>query len=192
MTMERTEATDLGRLARRLADHRDRAFVDLVHAFHHGLYSGALRLTGNRQDAEEVTQEAFVRAYRALGRYPREQIESLRLEPWLWTITLNLCRNLARTKRRKPPPTTLERSPEPVSGDSPEASALDATDDAWQRRLGQLNDSVRHAVVLRHVVGMGYAEIAEALDRPVGTVKSDVHRGIAQLRTILTSEGAAP
>jgi RNA polymerase sigma-70 factor (ECF subfamily) len=188
--MDTRAAIDLPHLARRLAANRDEAFADLVKALQGPMYSGALRLTGSRQDAEEVTQEAFVRAYRALDRYPPEQIRELRLQPWLWTIALNLCRNLARSRQRKPTPTSLDRHPEPVSTDSTEAAALDAVDDAWQRRLAELSLPERTGVILRHVVGLGYSEIAAALDRPTGTVKSDVHRGIDKLRTILASEGA--
>lgn len=189
-TMDTKDSIDLERLAARLAVRRDDAFSDLVHALQDGLFTGALRLTGSRQDAEEVTQEAFVRAYRALGRYPSQQIRTLKLEPWLWTITLNLCRNLARSKRRKPRPALLERHQEPAAGGSTEGEALDAVDDAWQRRLATLPEPVRRAVILRHVVGLGYAEIAAALERPEGTVKSDVHRGVERLRTILAREGA--
>jgi RNA polymerase sigma factor (sigma-70 family) len=188
-TMESTEI-DLAELAGRLASSRDDAFPDLVEALHGPVFSGAFRLTHNRQDAEDVTQETFVRAYRALGRYPDDQVRGLRLRPWVWTIALNLCRNLARSRRRKPPPSPLDLAADPAASDSPESDALAVVDDSWQRRLDQLAEPVRIAVVLRHVVGLGYAEIAEALDRPVGTVKSDVHRGVDRLRTILATEGA--
>jgi RNA polymerase sigma-70 factor (ECF subfamily) len=62
--------------------------------------------------------------------------------------------------------------------------------EAWQRRLALLSTPMRKAVVLRHVVGMGYEEIALALDRPEGTVKADVHRGLDRLRTIMEKETA--
>ncbi len=190
MIMDTRDTVDLPQLARRLAVGRDEAFTDFVRALQGPMYSGALRLTGSPQDAEEVTQETFVRAYRALDRYPPEQIRDLRLQPWLWTIALNLCRNLARSKQRKPRPSPLDSHPEPMSSDSTEEDALDAVDDVWQRRLATLSPPVRTAVILRHVVGLGYQEIAEALDRPTGTVKSDVHRGVEKLRTIVASEGA--
>lgn len=185
-----TEADELEGLAHRLAASRDDAFPEFVRLLHGPVYSGALRLTGSPQDAEEVTQDAFVRAYAALGRYPSQQVRSLRLRPWLWTIALNLCRNRARTKSRRPQTSPLERHPDPTSAASTEDAALDAVDDTWQRRLAALPEPVRHAVVLRHIVGLPYGDIAAALDRPTGTVKSDVHRGIERLRQMLSTEGA--
>ncbi len=181
---------DLDTLAERLAADRDRAFPEFVRTLHGPVFSGALRLTGSRQDAEEVTQDAFVRAYRALERYPADQVRSLRLRPWLWTIALNLCRNRARTRSRRPQTAPLERHAEIADAASTEQLALDAVDDGWQRRLAALPEPMRDAVVLRHVVGLTYEEVAEALDRPAGTVKSDVHRGIERLRSALTKEGA--
>lgn len=180
---------DLDELAHRLAGDRDAAFPDFVRTLHGPVFSGALRLTGSYQDAEEVTQDAFVRAYGALGRYPATQVRQLQLRPWLWTIALNLCRNRARARARRPATSTLERHAEPVDDASTETTALDAVDGSWQRRLDALPDAMRAAVVLRHIVGLGYDEIALALDRPVGTVKSDVHRGIDRLRTALITEG---
>lgn len=184
-----SEPDDLEALAHRLAADRDHAFPELVRRLHAPIYSGALRLTGSRLDAEEVTQDAFMRAHRALGRYPSQQVRSLRLQPWLWTIALNVCRNRARSRSRRPQTSPLERSPELAADASTEAEALDAVDDQWQRRLADLPEAMRHAVILRHVVGLSYDEIAAAVDRPAGTVKSDVHRGIERLRAALATEG---
>ncbi len=178
-------------LAARLAVDRDAAFPDMVHFLTGSIFSGALRLTGNRHDAEEVTQEAFLRAYRALGRYPAQQTRELRLRAWMWTIALNLCRNHARTRSRRPAVMPLVSDDEHIAPESTEDDALDRVDDAWRVRLDALPEPVRAAVVLRHVVGLSYREIADAVGRPEGTVKSDVSRGIARLRTIMVDEGAA-
>ncbi len=80
-----------------LAADRDAAFPHLVRALIDGIYSGALRLTGSRADAEDVAQDAFLRAYRALGTYSPERIRELRLREWVWAIAANLCRNRARS-----------------------------------------------------------------------------------------------
>ena len=170
-----------------LAADRDAAFPHLVRALIDGVYSGALRLTGSRADAEDVAQEAFLRAYRALGTYPPERIRELRLREWVWAIAANLCRNRARSARRHPEgalrpgraqsptrPPAPRRRPWPP----PEAST-------WRALLARLPWAQRSAVVLRHVTGLSYSEVAAALDRPVGTVKADVHRGLQQLRTLL-------
>ena len=74
-------------------------FEAIVDDYQRRLYGFALRMTGNREDAEEIVQDAFVRAYRALGKMSPEQRADLRLQPWLYTITLNVTRNRLRGKR---------------------------------------------------------------------------------------------
>ena len=78
-----------------------------MRAFQDGLFSGLLRMVGNRADAEDLAQETFTRAYRSLRDFPPDRILALRLRGWLWTIALNLTRNRARTASRKPPPLEL-------------------------------------------------------------------------------------
>jgi RNA polymerase sigma-70 factor (ECF subfamily) len=174
-----------------LARDLDAAFPDLVRALQNGIYSGALRLTRHPQDAEDVTQEAFVRAYRALNGYDDERIRELRLRSWVWTIALNLCRNTARRKTRKPTTQLSFDRPDAVPG--PEEAALSQlASEEWDRRLARLSTPQRTAVVLRHVADLSYAEIAEATGRPIGTVKADAHRGIARLRAMTDEEGTRP
>ena len=166
-------------LCRRLAADLDSAFPDFVSAMSRDVYSGLRRLAGP-DDAEDLTQEAFIRAYRALHGYDRRRIENLRLRGWLWTIALNLGRNHARDRARRPVLVDLEtvasHDPEP-----PDSAA-------WDRRLAALPPVQRRAVVLRHVVGLGYDEIGEATDRPEATVRSDVHRGLEKLRKVMEAE----
>ena len=180
---------DTQTLTRTLATDLDGAFPDLVRMLQDDVYSGALRLTGNRADAEDVAQEAFVRAYRALGEYPPERIRRLKLRGWVWTIALNLCRNRARSHSRKPE-SALPAGLDPAEpGTGPEQAVLDLD---GAERLGALVAGLpwgqRQSVVLRHVVGLSYNEIAGLLDRPAGTVKSDVHRALARLRELLQPE----
>jgi RNA polymerase sigma-70 factor (ECF subfamily) len=172
-----------------LAADRDGAFPHLVRALIDGVYSGVLRLTGSRADAEDLTQEAFLRAYRALGAYPPERIRELRLREWVWTIAANLCRNRARSRQRHPevtlPAETAVADPAP----GPEERALAAAgSEALAAQLARLPWAQRSAVVLRHVTGLSYTEIAAALGRPTGTVKADVHRGLQHLRRCLEEE----
>ncbi|MCU0281422.1 MAG: RNA polymerase sigma factor [Acidimicrobiia bacterium] len=172
-----------------LAADRDAAFPHLVRALIDGVYSGALRLTGSRADAEDIAQEAFLRAYRALGTYEAERIRELRLREWVWTIAANLCRNRARSARRRPTealdPAAAASDPAP----GPEALAVATSGgECLAVQLARLPWAPRSAVVLRHVTGLSYAEVAAALGRPVGTVKADVHRGLQQLRTLLEEE----
>lgn len=185
-TMEQTED-----LVEGLATDLHGVFPKVVRSLQDGIFSGVLQMTRDRHDAEDVTQEAFIRAYRALEGYEPERIRALRLRPWVWTIALNLCRNRARAAARRGPVSPLFDQATDETG--PESEALDAAMlSEWRRRLGRLSGPQRTAVVLRHVVGLGYEEIAFATDRPEGTVKADVHRGIRRLRSILEEEEDMP
>src|SRR5262245_27628388 len=95
-------------LARRLARDLDSAFPALVEAHQDRLYTIALRLLGDGRDAEEVAQDALVRAFRAMAGYPRERIAELRLRPWLASIAVNLSRNRRRRADDRQPPGRLE------------------------------------------------------------------------------------
>ncbi len=176
-----------------LADDLDGSFEAVVVAHQDRLYSIALRMLGDPRDAEEATQDAFVRAYRAVSGYDRERIQAIRLRPWLATIVLNLCRNqLARRPgagRLRAPlsldaalPGDMEPRASDASGPAASASA-GAVADEWAVLLMTLPVAYRRAIVLRHVDGLSYPELAIALDRPEGTVKAQVHRGLALLRT---------
>jgi len=179
----------IGGLAAALADDRDAAFPRLVRALQDGVFAGALRLTGSRADAEEITQEAFVRAYRALGAYPDEQVRELRVREWVWTIALNLCRNRARGRARRPEDLGTESPPMPDPAPGPEQRALAAADrERLERHLARLPWATRASLVLRYVADLPYGEIAVALGRPVGTVRSDVHRGLRRLRQSMEEE----
>ncbi|HET7181936.1 MAG TPA: sigma-70 family RNA polymerase sigma factor [Candidatus Limnocylindrales bacterium] len=180
-------------LANRLARDVDAAFPDLVIAHQDRLYTIALRLLGDRRDAEEVAQDALVRAYRAIGGYPRERVVALRLRPWLASIAVNLARNRRRRFEDRQPPNQLEPMVDagfdPASDDGRGAPALAADRRETQRELASalllLSPAVRVAIVLRHVDGLSVAECAEALDRPEGTIKAQVHRGLKELRALL-------
>lgn len=170
-------------LCRRLAADLDAAFPDLVDALASDVYSGLRRLAG-ADDAQDLTQETFIRAYRALGEYDTVRIRSLRLRAWVWTIALNLGRNHARDRARRPTPVELE---DRFGVEDPEPADVAA----WDRRLRSLPPAQRRAVVLRHIVGLDYGEIAEATGRPPTTVRSDVHRGLERLRAALEGESWA-
>ncbi|MBI3748833.1 MAG: sigma-70 family RNA polymerase sigma factor [Chloroflexi bacterium] len=183
-----------GTLLTALADDLDGSFETLVLAHQDRLFSIALRVLGDRHEAEEAAQDAFVRAYRALGSYEPGRILELRLRPWLATIVLNLCRSrLARRAARAAvarPALSLDATElgtlEPRADEAAEpavAAARRDTRETWAALLLTLPPAYRTAVVLRHVDGLSYPEVATALDRPEGTVKAQVHRGLALLRT---------
>jgi len=178
-----TREIDLeGHLARDL----DSAFADLVTVYQDGLFGTALRLTGSRQDAEDLAQETLVRAYRALRGYPPQRIRALRLRGWLWTILLNLVRNRARSRKRRPPTTDIESAVVPPADSDVAAMAVATVEVA--RALTALDPADRELLVLRYVADLSVGEIAEATGRPQGTVKSHTHRSLARLRIILGEE----
>jgi RNA polymerase sigma factor (sigma-70 family) len=167
-------------------------FESIVDEFQRRLYGFALRMTGNREDAEEIVQDAFVRAYRALGKMSDEQRAELRLQPWLYTITLNVTRNRLRSK--KPTNVALDALADPdalLSGrgegpERPEAIVERGTDMALvEQALLSLPMHLRAAATLRFIEGRSHPEIAEILGQPIGTVKSHVHRAVRILRRIL-------
>ena len=184
-----TERALLADLARDL----DGSFEALVLAHQDRLYSIALRFIGDAQEAEEAAQDALVRAYRALAGYDAPRIRTMQLRPWLATIVLNLSRNRVTRRRGSPPGTLsfdLERPgatlPEPVADPAASpASVLDRRESErrWARLVAELPPVYRAPVVLRHVDGLSYPEVATVLGRPEGTVKAQVHRGLALLRT---------
>ena len=175
-------------LNRRLAADLDKAFPAFVGEMQSAVFNGARRWLPARQDAEDISQEVFVSAYRALQGYPADQIASLRLRPWLFTITLNLCRNHSRSRGRRPAQVALGDT-DRAGAEMTEADALEqlATDE-WRERLALLAPRQRDAIVLRLVVGLSYDEIGEVINRPAGTAKSDVYRGLERLRTMIPTE----
>jgi len=187
----RMSTIDIDTLPAALAADLEGVFPHLVRMVQDDVFSGALRMTGNRADAEDITQEALVRAYRALSGYPAARIRDLRVRGWVWTIAANLCRNRARSRARKPEAGLPDGMPIADTAPGPEqmVMALDGGE-RLAAQVATLPWAQREAVVLRHVVGLGYAEIAAALDRPVGTVKADVHRALAKLREMVQPEEA--
>ena len=179
-----------------LAEDLDGSFEELVTTYQDRLYSFALRLTGSREDAEEVAQDAFVRAYRALGTYPAERIRAMALRAWLYQITLNVTRNRYRGKKLKL--VSLDH-PLPGGGDAAweaaddEALRPDARYEQSRARtdiaslVAGLPERYRAPLILRYVEGLRLEEVARVLKQPVGTAKSNVHRGVNALREALVA-----
>jgi RNA polymerase sigma-70 factor (ECF subfamily) len=178
-------------LAAQLAVDVDGHFEDLVRTYQDRLYGFALRMLASRQDAEESTQDAFVRAYRALQRYPAERRREIHLRPWLYQIVLNVVRNRVRrqTLATVPVDGPVGDGLSAAVAEQPESRTLEAERrDRLALAIAELPTRYGSAIVLRHVHGLSYAEAAEVLDQPVGTIKSDVHRGLRLLRAALEPE----
>lgn len=158
----------------------ERVFERMVVEHQHRIYALGFALTGNRQDAEEVAQDTFMRAYRALVTYPPDRVRDLKQKAWLHRIALNVFRNRVRVAR----PRLVElNGSEPDHASGPEQDALMRMEmDELACRVAALPPRYRDALVLRHVQELSYAEAAQALGQPVGTVKANVHRGLKLLR----------
>ena len=158
----------------------ERQFERMVREHQDRVFALGFALTGNRHDAEEVAQDTFLRAYRALVTYPPDRIRDLKQKAWLHRIAVNVFRN--RVRGVKPRLVELNGS-ESDHAPGPEARAMQRVQmDDLAVRVAGLPARYREAVVLRHVQELSYAEVAVALGQPVGTVKANVHRGLKLLR----------
>ena len=143
----------------------------------------AYRLTGNRHDAEDLTQEVFVRVFRSLDTYTPGTFEG-----WLHRITTNLFLDQARRRQRIRFDGLSDERADRLTSQSPSpdtAYAEQLFDDDIERALATLPPDFRAAVVLCDVEGLTYEEIAEILGAKLGTVRSRIHRGRTMLRTAL-------
>ena len=147
------------------------------------VYGMARRWTSDVDDARDVAQDALIRAWRAIERYDRDRLQSLQPRGWLAAIVRNVARNRARDSGPGHDPIEAAGDPADAPSARPEQTAL-AREAAheWGQRLSRLPERQRVAIELRHVHGLSYPEMAEALGRPVNTIKSDVHRGVLALR----------
>ena len=177
-------------LAVALARDVDRAFEHLVIAYRARIVTFVARMLHDDARAEDVAQDVFVRAYRALQTYPAERRAALRLRSWLYAIAHNLTRNAFRDA--PPPSDSLEYddgAPRAALVDGqpgPEHLALRA--EAWESigdAIARLSAALRPAFVMRYVDDLSYEEIAESLDQPIGTVKASAHRGLLAVRAHL-------
>ncbi|WP_241779665.1 RNA polymerase sigma factor [Streptomyces natalensis] len=177
-----------------MATDLDDGFTELVRVHASAVHAFLLRMTGNAAEADDLGQETFLRAYTALQEYSAQRRRALRPRAWLMTIAANVWRNHVRTCVRRPvAAVSVEESCESwaAEGPGPQDHADTVADRALLvAALARLPERARVAVVLRHVVGMSYAEVAEVQGCPVGTVKAQVSRGLSVLREVLEPEVA--
>ncbi|MCW5936322.1 MAG: sigma-70 family RNA polymerase sigma factor [Fimbriimonadaceae bacterium] len=180
------------------ADEQTR-FEELVAGSYAKVYHLAYRLSGDRNDAEDLTQEAFFRAYRGFPAYEGDKP----FENWIFRIVTRLFLDLNRARRRRvktvsyDAPLRLDSAENSVQFDSPdpaptpdEAVLRGEIDEKLERSLTYLTPEQRRLVWLADVEGVSYKEIAEMTGAPVGTVRSRLHRAHRRLRQILESFGS--
>ncbi|MHB0912158.1 MAG: sigma-70 family RNA polymerase sigma factor [Armatimonadota bacterium] len=163
-------------------------FDELVHKHHRQIYNVAYRMAGNHADAEDLTQDTFLKAYRFFHRYNRE----MPFENWLYRIMSNVfvdtlrrrpkvhIRSIDEPVRQEEGETTLDL---PDSKEGPEELALTSElDGRMQNALETLPNDFRLAVILSDIEGLSYEEISEVMGCSIGTVRSRLHRGRKLLR----------
>jgi RNA polymerase sigma-70 factor (ECF subfamily) len=189
------DESDLATLIRRAQERDPEAFDALVEAYSRRLYGYLYRLTGSRDDADDLLQEVFVRVVRTIDRYQHNG----RFEAWLFRIATNLVRDRVRRLKRRGPTNTwahlsgtgaeesaqgfLESQPSEEESMRPEARLEKAeASDQLQSALGRLPEGEREVIMLRHFSEMSFKEVAEATGTPIGTALARAHRGLAKLR----------
>jgi RNA polymerase sigma-70 factor, ECF subfamily len=191
METELESAQDMTRsdpLPRRLAVGDPGASRVLVERHHAELCRYARALLRDAPAAEDAVQEAFERAFVAIGKYPEERIEALSLRAWLYRITLNVVRNVWRDGRREVPVAETPEETEVWFGTAP-GSTPGADRESWLDALDamdRLSERQRVAVALRYLEDLPYAAISEATGWPENTCKTLVRRGIQRLGVLLS------
>lgn len=173
------------------------AYEQLVTQYEKSVYNLALRMTDNAEDAADMAQEAFIKAYNSLGSFRGDSKFSV----WLYRIVSNICLDFLRKQSRRP---AVSLS---VEDDDGEDMQLDVPDESMspeiqlerkltresvRRGLAQLPEDYRQILLLRELQGLSYDEIAQTLDIGVGTVKSRIFRAREKLCAFLSKDGNIP
>ena len=175
-------AEDVRELVERSLRGDQLAMAELVDCFRGQVFGLCYRMLGHRQDAEDMTQEAFVRALRNLASWDSQR----EFMPWLLAIAGNRCRSLQSARMRRP---ALTDEVEHLPDCSPERQTARNLAEEIELALARLRDEYRQAFVLFHDNQLSYAEIAQSLNCPVGTVKTWVHRARRELADHLRRRG---
>ena len=171
-------------LVRRCLHGDDTAIHQLVTRFQAEVYGLCVRLLSHRHDAEDVTQEVFLRVFRSLRGWD----ERRPLKPWIMGITINRCRTWLAQRSRRPELVDYlqDTLPGPAADDSGELLQ------EIQHAVAELRLEYRTVFVLFHEQGQPYEDIARAMDRPVGTIKTWLHRARLEILARLRRRGMVP
>ena len=173
---------------------REAAYRELIRRYERPVFSLVLRMVRDRQLAEDLAQETFIKALNAIGSYRPE----FKFSSWIFKIANNAA--IDQLRRREVDTLSIDGAPNATSADDIEATALQVGDKGEtplaelearelgthiERAIAQLRPEYRSCIMLRHVEGLAYEEIAQLLDLPLGTVKTYIHRARHELRDML-------
>jgi RNA polymerase sigma-70 factor, ECF subfamily len=162
------------------------SFNQLVTRWERPIFALAFRTLGREEEARDVAQEAFMRAYRGLPGFKGEA----KFSSWLYRITLNLCRDWIR-KERRAPLVAVPEGVDPTELADQRASPLESVEDLVARRemsdavakaMAELPEEQRSAILLKEYHGLTFQEIADMLECPLSTVKTRLYQGLSVLR----------
>jgi RNA polymerase sigma-70 factor (ECF subfamily) len=171
------------------------SFNQLVLRWERPIYALAYRVIGREEDARDVAQETFLRAFRALGGFKGQA----KFSSWLYRITLNLCRDWIRKQRRTP----VAQAPEGVdiielAGEATPGETIEQLvgrkqlGRAVSKAMAMLPEEQRTAIILKEYHGLTFQEIADMLDCPLSTVKTRLYQGLSVVRKQLEEAGVKP
>ena len=173
---------------------REAAYRELIRRYERPVFSLVLRMVRDRELAEDLSQETFIKALNAIGSYRPEY----KFSSWIFKIANNAA--IDHLRRRELDTLSLDGAPHASTPEEIEATALQVGDrgespldelearelgSAIERAIAQLRPEYRACILLRHVEGLAYEEIAQSLDLPLGTVKTYIHRARHELRDLL-------
>lgn len=169
------------------------AFAGLVEKYKIMIYNLTYRMTGNSHDAEDLSQETFLRAYRRLEDFNIQE----KFSTWLYTIALNLCRDKARRRKfafissEEPVTTHEDLYPQIPSKEMSSEEILIAREEEklMQKAISSLSPKYREVIILRHQQGLSHEEISKILGLPVQTIKVWLHRARKHLKESLEEAG---
>ncbi len=162
------------------------AMLALVERFRGQVFGLCYRMLGQRQDAEDAAQETFVRVLKNLHRWDPTRD----FEPWLLAIAGNRCRTALSSRKRRP--AGSDSLIEQVADDTPDLASAQHLAEEVHLALVSVRNEYRQAFVLFHEHELSYAEIAQSMSVPLGTVKTWVHRARRELIDLLRRRGAVP
>lgn len=169
------------------------AFESLMTAYENRVYTLALRSTGSEQDAADITQEVFLRAWKSLDSFRGDSS----LSTWLYRVTSNLCVDFARKRAVESGTASIDDAESPAASIADPSRTIQPEQavenqelrEELQYAIAQLSEEHREVVLLRDVAGLAYTEIARTLGVEEGTVKSRLARARNSLRKILLERG---